>query len=136
MVHAVLVVYLMNGCRRVELTSGRASSPATDQMWFVNAPTVHPLRCFKTTSVGPMPNFFEPRESSVAVGISRAGPRPQTTRRDSPGERKKLWVVSPRPFRLVAPTTSFWRMIGVTVREIRFHFLFKAKGIDGWRFSV
>jgi hypothetical protein len=37
-VHAVGVVYARKGCRNVVLTSERALSPATDQMWFASAP--------------------------------------------------------------------------------------------------
>src|SRR5919112_1498848 len=68
-------------------------------MWLASRPMVHGPRWVSTTPVGPTPHFCVPRLSSVAVGHRKAGPRPQI----SPpavgfdGERKKLWVVSPRP---------------------------------------
>src|SRR5689334_20049160 len=120
----------------VEFTDGRVSDPATDQMWFIRVPTVHPWCCFSTTNVGPRPNFFEPSKSSVAVGISRAGPRRQMKGCDLLGEKKRLCTVSPRPACEKLPTMSLWYMTGTMVLEITFQCGFRAMGITGWKFMV
>ena len=73
--------------------------------------------------------------SSVAVGIRKAGPTPQIRPAAVGcfGEKKKLWVVAPRPNCEPAPgTTSSWLTTGTIVREITFQFSAIENGITGW----
>ena len=74
------------------------SSPVTDQMWLARMPIVQGPVCLSATPVTPAPHWLVAMRS-VAVGRRKAGPTPQI----SPaavgcfGEKKKLWVVAPRP---------------------------------------
>jgi hypothetical protein len=54
------------------------------------------------------------------------------------GERKKLWVVSPRPNRLpsAGTTSPSWWISGKIVREIGFQCSVIEVGITNWIFRV
>jgi hypothetical protein len=131
----------MNGCRNVELTPTRSLCPANDQMWLPSIPNVQGPSCLRTTAVGPAPHLPVPSNSSVAVavGMRNAGPAPQTMPLSVgfEGEKKKLWVMSPRPTCVPdGPAMSFCQVSGRMVREMTFQSSFIANGMTGWLFSV
>src|SRR5215203_1967854 len=120
-----------------EFTLRRPLPPATLQMWFQSAPTVHPLRCFSATTVTPSPSCLAPSAPLVAVGTKTTGPTPQIKGSVLFGEKNRLWTMSPIPFWLVfGPVTLPWWMMGRMVREIRFQSLLRAMGITGCTFVV
>ena len=110
--------------------------PLTDQMWLASAPTVHGPVCLSPTPVTPAPHWLGAMPS-VEVGIRKAGPTPQIRPKlvGFFGERKKLWVVWPRPNWESSPgITSCCLTTGTMVREIRFQSGLIEIGTTGWKF--
>ena len=108
-------------------------SPVTDQRWLASAPTVQGPDCFSATPVTPAPHWLVAMWS-VAVGIRKAGPTPQIRPAAVGcfGEKKKLWVVAPRPNWWSSPgTTPSFQTDGRMVREMTFQFSLIEKGMTG-----
>src|SRR6516162_5615110 len=87
----------MKGCISNWLTSGRFEGPATDHIWSANAPISHGFGITSATAAAPMLNLPEPSAVVVAVGKSKVGRTPQIRPVVLAGEKKKLWLISPRP---------------------------------------
>src|SRR6516225_10008693 len=87
----------MKGCISSWLTSGWFEEPATDHSWCAKAPIRNGFGITSATAAGPMLNLAEPSAVAVAVGKSKVGPTPQIRPVALAGEKKKLWLISPRP---------------------------------------
>ncbi|MNP55367.1 hypothetical protein D3C76_1500100 [compost metagenome] len=105
-------------------------------MWLASMPRVQPFDCLSATAVGPRPHCSLPSNSSLPVGINKAGPAPriQPLSVGLLGEKKKLCVMSPAPDLSAAPLGAkpCWSIRGRMVREMRFQSSFSLKGSTGW----
>src|SRR5690348_4993697 len=87
----------MKYCNDIWFTRPRSDGPATDQILFTNAPTVHGPGCTNATMEGPMLSFPCPSTRPVAVGKANMGPAPQLILCGLAGEKKNVGVMSPNP---------------------------------------